>query len=215
MAATQPKIGMNAIRELICKGGGMAMSNTYKVTFEEDQRSANKQENQVFPNLQAVMPGFVKTQLSGDNADGSTARWISLMCDEATLPGSQFATGEVTGIYTGSGQFKYPHTRMFNDLTLSWVCDANMTPLKFLNTWMATIFQDETGNTILQKGSRDTNYRVRNRSVRLNYPDMYTMACSILKAEKSSTSELGRPSIRYRLEGVYPYAVVCWKLTAS
>lgn len=105
------------------------------------------------------------------------------MCDEANLPGSQFATGQLNGLYTGSGQYKYPHTRMFNDLSLSWVCDANMTPLKFLNTWMDSIYDDEY-TTILQTSPSDTKYRSRNRSTRLSFPDEYTMSCSILKAEK-------------------------------
>ena len=200
------KIGMEAIRNLIATAGGVASSNLFKVTFQEDQRGATKSENIVFPKLKSVLPGFDKSQLDGDNIAGGPARWISLMCDEANLPGSQFATGEMNGLYTGSGQYKYPHTRMFNDLSLSWVCDANMTPLKFLNTWMDSIY-DDGYTTILQDDAADTRYRARNRSTRLTFPDQYTMSCSILKAEKNNKSELGRPSIRYFLEGVYPYAV--------
>jgi hypothetical protein len=41
------------------------------------------------------------------------------------------------------------------------------------------------------------------------------MQCSILKAEKNKDSELGRPSIRYVLEGVYPYAVDSIPLSAG
>lgn len=175
------KIGMEAIRNLIATAGGVASSNLFKVTFQEDQRGQST--NKVFTKLEKVLPGFQKSQLEGDNADGGPARWISLMCDEANLPGSQFATGQLNGLYTGSGQYKYPHTRMFNDLSLSWVCDANMTPLKFLNTWMDSIYDDEY-TTILQTSPSDTKYRSRNRSTRLSFPDEYTMSCSILKAEK-------------------------------
>lgn len=218
--AVEKKIGMEAIRNLIATAGGVASSNLFKVTFQEDQRSATKSENIVFSKLKDVLPGFIKTQLAGDNADGGPARWISLMCDEANLPGTQFATGQLNGLYTGSGQYKYPHTRMFNDLTLSWVCDANMTPLKFLNTWMSSIYEetDKAGKkyaTILQTDPSDVDYRERNRSTRLTFPDQYTMSCSILKAEKNNTSELGRPSIRYFLEGVYPYAIDSTPLSAG
>jgi len=206
------KIGMEAIRNLIATAGGVASSNLFKVTFQEDQRGQST--NKVFTKLEKVLPGFQKSQLEGDNADGGPARWISLMCDEANLPGSQFATGQLNGLYTGSGQYKYPHTRMFNDLSLSWVCDANMTPLKFLNTWMDSIYDDEY-TTILQTSPSDTKYRSRNRSTRLSFPDEYTMSCSILKAEKNNESELGRPSIRYFLEGVYPYAIDSTPLSAG
>ena len=208
------KIGMEAIRNLIATAGGVASSNLFKVTFQEDNRGGKKSENIVFPKLRSVLPGFDKSQLAGDNSEGGPARWISLMCDEANLPGSQFATGEMNGMYTGSGQYKYPHTRMFNDLSLSWVCDANMTPLKFLNTWMDSIY-DDGYTTILQTTPKDTEYRVRNRSTRLTFPDQYTMCCSILKAEKNNESELGRPSIRYFLEGVYPYAIDSTPLSAG
>jgi len=218
--AAEKKIGMEAIRNLIAKAGGVASTNLFKVSFQEDNRGATKSENIVFSKLKDVLPGFIKTQLAGDNADGGPARWISLMCDEANLPGTQFATGQLNGLYTGSGQYKYPHTRMFNDLTLSWVCDANMTPLKFLNTWMSSIYEetDEAGKkyaTILQTSPSDVKYRDRNRSTRLTFPDQYTMSCSILKAEKNNESELGRPSIRYFLEGVYPYAIDSTPLSAG
>ena len=92
--AVEKKIGMEAIRNLIATAGGVASSNLFKVTFQEDQRGGTP-GNVVFPNLIAALPGFVKTELEGDNADGGPARWISLMCDEANLPVTQFATGQL------------------------------------------------------------------------------------------------------------------------
>ena len=207
-------VKIDSIRELICKGGGVAFSNTFKVSFEVDQRGANKSTNRAITLLSSALPGFNTGELTSDSVDGGPARWISMMCDEATLPGSQFATGQVNGIYTGSGQFNYAHTRMYNDLTLSWICDANMTPLKFVNTWMDAIYEDDY-TLINQKKPTDVQKRDRSRSVRLNFPDEYTMQCSILKAEKNKDSELGRPSIRYVLEGVYPYAVDSIPLSAG
>jgi len=200
-------VGVDAIRSLISKGGGVAFSNTFKVSFEADQRGKTTSSNKVFPMLTAALgTAFSASELKSDSVAGGPARWISMMCDEATLPGSQFATGQVNGIYTGSGQFNYPHTRMYNDLTLSWICDANMTPLKFVNTWMDAIY-DDGYSLINQSKAENVQNRDRNRTVRMNFPDEYTMACSILKAEKNKDSELGRPSIRYRLEGVFPYSV--------
>ena len=199
---------MDQIREMLCTAGGIAFSNTYKVSFLDDGRGTKE----IWNKLNAALPGFNSSQLQADSAEGGPARWVSLMCDEANLPGTQAATGDINGLYTGSGQFKYPHTRMYNDLTLSWIGDANMTALKFVNTWMDCIFEERSAsgaayNTILQSGPRDVKSRDRSRSVRLNYPDSYTMQISILKAEKDSDSETGRPSVRYVLEGAYPYSI--------
>lgn len=192
---------------MLTKAGGIAFSNTFKVSFEEDQRNRSVKSNIVFDNLKKTMPGFVKGELTGDKAAGGPARWVSMMCDDAVLPGSQMATGQVNGLYTGSGTYNYPHTKMYNDLTLSWIGDANMTPLKFVNTWMNTIFHDEEGSAKLQTSQNDVKKRSRSRSVRLNYMDEYTMQISILKAEKGPDGELDRPSVRYVMEGAFPYSI--------
>ena len=199
------------IRDMLAKAGGIAYSNTFKVSFIPDQRSVGT-ENSVFANLKdALGSSFKSGDLQVDSIEGLGAgRWISLMCDEATLPGTQAATGQLNGLYTGSGQFNYAHTRMYNDLTLSWIGEANMTALKFVNTWMESIFEEQgekTYKALKQQNSSSVQYRERSRSVRLNYPDEYTMQISVLKAEKDNQSEIGRPSIRYVMEGAYPYSV--------
>ena len=204
-------IKINQIRNLLASGGGVAFSNTYKVSFERGSQHGDTTFI-LFDRLKQVLVNFDENKLKGDAADTNQASIISLMCDEATLPGVQAATGTINGIYTGSGQYKYPHTRIYNDLTLSWICDANMTPLKFLQVWMETIFNEYDKGGYLyksfnQKNSSNVNSRHRNRSTRLSYPDEYMLQLSILKAEKNSISEVGRPSIRYVFDGVFPYAV--------
>lgn len=203
-------IKINDIRELLSKGGGIASSNTYKVSFEfNEKRTPN---NKLKEKLGRVFDGFNKSHFVGDTiGSGKEGHYISLLCDEVSLPGTQTATGQINGMYTGSGQYNYAHTRLFNDLTLSWICDANMTPMKFIQTWMETIFIENTDTTSYQTINQidpgDVLQRSRNRSVRLNYFDDYSLQLSILKAEKDNQSELGRPSIRYVLEGVFPYSI--------
>lgn len=204
------KTSIKDVIKLLSSAGGIAYSNTYKVTFQNDGRSTN---NKVFPNISKILPGFVVSDLQGDNIGPSTSSYVSMMCDEAVLPGVQAASGQVNGIYTGSGTYNYAHTRMYNDLTLSWICDANMTPLKFLNSWFDTIFNeyDETDkiryDPLIQAKPTDVRPRSRNRSTRLSYPDDYTLQLSVLKGEKDKNSELGRASVRYVFEGLYPYSI--------
>ena len=60
---------------------------------------------------------------------------FEFLCDEAQLPNTQAASGTLKGRYTGEGEINYPHTRVFTEFQLGFQCDANMTPLKYLNTW--------------------------------------------------------------------------------
>lgn len=213
MAITKSNTRIKDIIGLLSTGGGAALSNTFKVTFEAGPKIGSESSSKIFTNLTKIFPGFNVTELEGDKIGSSPASMISMFCDEAVLPGMQASTGQINGIYTGSGVFNYPHTRLVNDLTLSWICDANMTPLKFLQVWMDTIFvdYDEGGKEYPienQKNSGDLSMvRRRNRSTRLNFPDEYSLQLSILKAERGNTSETGRPSIRYIFDNTYPYSI--------
>ena len=57
-------------------------------------------------------------------------------------------TGQTSGRLLGEGQVNYAHTRLYTDFQLGWICDADLTPLKFLNVWYGHIFGelDTKGN---------------------------------------------------------------------
>ena len=59
------------------------------------------------------------------------------MCDEAQLPNIQAQTGLMTGRHLGE-VLQY-HTRVYSDLSMSFICDAAMTQLKFFSSCM-TLF---------------------------------------------------------------------------
>jgi len=148
---------------------------------------------------------------------------IKLFCDEAQLPNIQAATGSITGIFLGEGQINYPHTRLYSDFQLSWMCDANMTPLKFLEVWYSFIFQEMdtkgfkvSGNYQKRKsldelksgaGSNGGNALLREKSVRLNYPDAYLSDIIITKTEKGRNGPNSRASISYSMIDAYPYSI--------
>ena len=60
---------------------------------------------------------------------------IHMLCDEAQLPNVQSGVAQITGKYLGQGPVSYPHTRIFTDLSLGFMLDADLTPLKFFNEW--------------------------------------------------------------------------------
>ncbi len=178
----------------------MSMSNGYDVEFEMTGQvlSVVRKVAGIDPNRrEPSQPGYL----------------ISLLCDEAQLPNIQAATGQVTGVHLGESQISYPHTKMYSDFSLSWMCDANMAPLKFLTAWHNYIFNGDSSEEIktLSRNRLETVKTVTpnpvNRSVRLNYPSEYTATVRITKTERGANAPNSRAPISYIIQECYPYAI--------
>ena len=148
----------------------------------------------------------------GDQGVSGTSDYFEMFCTEAQLPNTNTAQGQMNGIYVGSGQVNYPHTRVFTELQLGFMCDANLTALKFMQDWVDMIFDEggsnETGLSREEMQSRafDRN-REENRNIRLKYRDEYTCDIAITKTEIGGNSSTERAPITYILEKAYPYAI--------
>ena len=133
---------------------------------------------------------------------------VHMLCDEAQLPNVQSATGQMNR-YLGEGQVYYPHTRLFTDISLGFLCDAQMTPFKFFQNWYNTIFGDEmvdmAGAGV--EGAKTVQPLQRNRVNRLKYMDDYVSTCKIMKTEPNEVSPGGRVSTVVMLENCYPYSI--------
>ena len=146
-------------------------------------------------------------QIIGDNGTPDEDNIFEFLCDEAQLPNIQAATGTIEGRYTGEGQVNYPHTRVFTEVQLGFQCDANMTPLKYLNNWYGTIFgepPEENGQTL--DGISNTP-RLANRTNKLQLPKSYCRTVKITKTEIGPEDAPLRPSISYLLERAWPFAI--------
>jgi len=121
------------------------------------------------------------------------AEEIEFFCDEAQLPNINTATGTINGLYTGLGGTDYPHTKVFTELQLGFMLDADLSMLKFLNAWHGSIFE-ETGTD-------------DNRTVRVKFRNEYAGRIKITKAEQGPESPTQRKPITYVLEKAYPYAI--------
>ena len=133
---------------------------------------------------------------------------VHMLCDEAQLPNVQTATGQMSGRYLGESAVQYPHSRMFTDLGLGFLCDAELTPLKFFNHWYNWMFADSgkvTGNDYWD--ARTENASPRNRVNRLKYQEEYVAELKIIKTEPDAGAANGRAPITYILENAYPYAI--------
>ena len=131
-----------------------------------------------------------------------------MLCDEAQLPNVQTATGQMSGRYLGESAVQYAHSRMFTDVGLGFLCDADLMPIKFFNHWYSWIFGDAQKVTIDDYESvvKESSLPVE-RINRLKYPDEYTCSLYIMKTEPDNYAANGRIPITYILENAYPYAI--------
>jgi len=139
---------------------------------------------------------------------GGSDEAITLFCDEAQLPNVQAATAQIAGRYTGEGPYQYPHTRLFTDISLGFLCDAQLTQLKFFQQWYDDIFNStSTYKKGLGTPENMTSGKLpdRQRVNRLKFPAEYTSTTWITKVEQGPGYD--RPTITYILENSYPYAI--------
>tara|TARA_R100000008_G_C3582259_1_gene169382 strand:- start:47 stop:712 length:666 start_codon:yes stop_codon:yes gene_type:complete len=92
--------------------------------------------------------------------DYATGNSIGIMCSEAVLPGTSFATLEISDNYQGIKQ-SVPHFRNYIDSEFSFYVDAKHSTLKFFEGWMDYISGDNNPQTDIK---RESYFR------RFNYP---------------------------------------------
>jgi hypothetical protein len=172
---------ISKLMQVIGKGQGIALSSNYRVIFT----GAN-----------------IQKYLREGNISKES---VELLCDEAQLPNVQTTTAQHAGKYMGQGPILYPHTRLYSDLTLGFICTSDMDQLKFFTNWFDSIFG---GKDVIEstEGQIATTAFNRNQVYRLNFPVNYTADIRIIKDELGPT-EKGRPSIAYVLEQAYPYSI--------
>ena len=173
-----PQGGIRNFLAQIDRQGGMSTSNNYVVEVAE------------YPAARGDLP-FSPAGLNDS---------FYFFCDEAQLPNVNTATGTQNGVIHGIGSVDYPHTRVFTEVQLTFMLDANLTILKFLNNWHGLIFSDFV--------SYDDEYRPRtNRATKLSYRTEYAAKLVISKAEAGPLAETQRRPVTYVLENAYPYSI--------
>jgi len=101
-------------------------------------------------------------------------RNVGLLCAEATLPTSSFATAEVKDNFQGINQ-QFAHTRLYVDTDFTFYVDYNYNMIKFFEGWMDYISGQDRNTEVTARGF----YR------RFNYPEDYkTDNLTITKFEK-------------------------------
>jgi hypothetical protein len=176
--------GITSLLTMISQGKGMATSNNFGVEI-------------IFPNSSVVGSSSWSYKNTGDTDETR----MMVFCDEASLPGYQLNTGSVNR-YSGTAPVYYPVGPIYNDIQLSFMCDAKMTPLHLLNRWMRYIFvdSDDDGTEFDYRSSEENGRRLR-------YPEEYQAKIILYKTERSTDSENGAISSSYYLYDAWPYTI--------
>lgn len=124
---------------------------------------------------------------------------LNLMCCEATLPGSNLATLEVTNDFHGVTE-RHAYRRVYDDrIDFTFYVDAeNYLPIRFFEVWIKFIAQ-ETADTP-QPGKGNLTSRNSNYFYRFNYPENYIakQGTKITKFERSTYGTGSKGDIKKR-----------------
>ena len=158
MAGLVQRITMQDVKE---KLGKLSITNQYQVHFSI---------------LKKTITDYLES-IGIDNAKEFLSRDAGLLCSDASLPASAFATGEVKDNFMGIPQ-EFAHTRLYTDIDFTFYVDEDYTMLRVFEGWMDYISSgaDADGVGVGQRGF----YR------RFKYPNDYKCdTMSITKFEKN------------------------------
>ena len=167
------KDGFNKLKTL-----PLSISNQYQVTV-----------NGFTNGLREYLMNYY--DLPNDNATGNS---IGIMCSQAVLPGTSFATLEISDNYQGIKQH-VPHFRNYIDSEFSFYVDAKHQQLKFFEGWMDYISGDNAPKTENLKDEayyRRFNYPMRSAASDASTPTVgyKCNSLSICKFDKNGNNQL-------------------------
>ena len=181
MAGLVQRITMQDVKE---KLGKLSITNQYQVNFSI---------------LKKTITDYLES-IGIDNAKDFLSRDAGILCSDASLPASAFATGEVKDNFMGIPQ-EFAHTRLYTDIDFTFYVDQDYTSLRIFEGWMDYIASG-ADNDGIGPGQRGF-YR------RFKYPNDYKCdTMSITKFEKN----LGR-TLLYEFVNAFPKSITSLPVT--
>ena len=143
--------------------------------------------------------------IKGEN-DLTVLDTINLLCSDASLPGSTFATSEVKDNFLGITQ-EFAHTRLYTDIDLTFYVDNQYRVLELFQGWTDYISGGSGG--IIAQNSDIIDVQSKGFYRRFRYPDSYkTSSFKINKIEKNYGFENSSYFSRtYQLINCFPKSV--------
>jgi hypothetical protein len=154
-----------------------------------------------------------------ENFDQKKLDELTLLCSEATLPGSSMFTSEVTGDFTGVTE-KMVYRRQYDDQSsFTFYVDQNYKIIEFLEGWMNYIVGEGDINSRLDYQNYNASYRVKFRDDSKHQKKQgYAGEISIAKFERNmgqainTTKDAGTPPLNatkmeYNFIKAYPISI--------
>ena len=158
--------------------GPLAENNHYLVTFST---------------LSPQISDYLARYSGVSNLKDFLSRRAGILCSNASLPATAYATGEVKDNFMGIPQ-QFAHTRIYTDIDFSFYIDKDYTLLKIFEGWMEYM---SSGSNASVKQNEIGYYR------RMRYPDTYKVSSMYInKFEKDY-----KKAIRYRFVNAFPKAM--------
>ena len=125
---------------------------------------------------------------------------LNILCSEASLPGSRFATAELNNNIPGVRE-RHVYRRTYDDvINLTFYCDADQyLPVRFFEAWMNYI----TNMT----SAGDNNVKNETFSYRVQFPREYRGNLEITKFEKNLDSRRQTKILTYKFVNCFPLAI--------
>ena len=118
------------------------------------------------------------------------SRRSGILCSDASLPTTAYATAEVRDNFMGVPQ-QYAHTRIYTDIDFTFYIDDDYTLLKIFEGWMEYI---SSGADVALNQQTKSFYR------RMRYPDSYK--CNTLYINKFEKNF--KRTMRYQFVNAFP-----------
>ena len=158
--------------------GALAQDNHYVVTFSS-----------LTPAVESYLSRYTKIS----NIKDFLSRRTGILCSDANLPTTAYATAEVKDNFMGVPQ-QFAHTRFYTDIAYSFYIDEDYTLLKMFEGWMEYISSG---------ANRDVNQDHRAYYRRMRYPDSYK--CNTMYINKFEKNY--KRTLRYRFVNVFPKSI--------
>ena len=191
--------------DVLKRSGGISASNLYSFSITSPTKQEGYSLNKHFARNLDVSTGLEK--------DNLVNRQLNMLCNEIQIPGVTMSAADYKMGKKGIIQ-KMASAKVYNELDVSFYCDADSLPFKFFRCWqdyiIAPIEQPKEFYTKKHTMSQHVHKVYAQR-----YYDQYTCDITIVKLEKYGVPEVekGETKIDHNvgfmcdLINAYPYTV--------